>query len=366
MIIAYTRTYSNKQQSDNQKNAIEQFAANNNMTIDKWHKDTRKTSSRHKNRLEDIIKNMEAGDTLIVADVTRLSRRLMEIMHLILLCIEKKITLYCLKEGYTFENNVDSKTLAFTFGLVSEIESKLISTRTKESLEITRSRGTTLGRPKGTPKMDHLLAQKEQIEKDEQTVLEYLRTEKKLVEPEILLEKIKTDTLFKVDGFKMWLSGRTNERLIFRGANQLLLSNDKAETLKKISKYVQRRKENKSILLNDRDGVGEEALEKLYGAFLEKLKGTIYGVRLSAQAETLVNKKEQFMKLTKEEKCMILYEILHIFQCQSGSANLKAIGGPGKAGILVMNNNITNCKQISIINQSPTGIYEEEIDLLKL
>lgn len=210
------------------------------------------------------------------------------------------------------------------------------------------------------------LYRKEQIEKDEQTVLEYLRTEKKLVEPEILLEKIKTDTLFKVDGFKMWLSGRTNERLIFRGANQLLLSNDKAETLKKISKYVQRRKENKSILLNDRDGVGEEALEKLYGAFLEKLKGTIYGVRLSAQAETLVNKKEQFMKLTKEEKCMILYEILHIFQCQSGSANLKAIGGPGKAGILVMNNNITNCKQISIINQSPTGIYEEEIDLLKL
>ena len=166
MIIAYTRTYSNKQQSDNQKNAIEQFAANNNMTIDKWHKDTRTTSSRHKNRLEDIIKNMEAGDTLIVADVTRLSRRLMEIMHLILLCIEKKITLYCLKEGYTFENNVDSKTLAFTFGLVSEIESKLISTRTKESLEITRSRGTTLGRPKGTPKMDHLLAQKEQIEKE--------------------------------------------------------------------------------------------------------------------------------------------------------------------------------------------------------
>ena len=136
------------------------------MTIDKWHKDTRTTSSRHKNRLEDIIKNMEAGDTLIVADVTRLSRRLMEIMHLILLCIEKKITLYCLKEGYTFENNVDSKTLAFTFGLVSEIESKLISTRTKESLEITRSRGTTLGRPKGTPKMDHLLAQKEQIEKE--------------------------------------------------------------------------------------------------------------------------------------------------------------------------------------------------------
>lgn len=67
------------------------------------------------------------------------------------------------------------------------------------------------------------------------------------------------------------------------------------------------------------------------------------------------------MKLTKEEKCMILYEILHIFQCQSGSANLKAIGGPGKAGILVMNNNITNCKQISIINQSPTEFMKKRL-----
>ena len=103
---------------------------------------------------------MEAGDTLIVADVTRLSRRLMEIMHLILLCIEKKITLYCLKEGYTFENNVDSKTLAFTFGLVSEIESKLISTRTKESLEITRSRAQPSDARKVLPKWTTYLRRK--------------------------------------------------------------------------------------------------------------------------------------------------------------------------------------------------------------
>lgn len=113
-------------------------------------------------------------------------------------------------------------------------------------------------------------------------------------------------------------------------------------------------------------GIEEGALEKLYDTFLEKLEKTVYRIRLSAQAKTLTDKKEKFMQLSKEEKCMILSEILHLFQCQSGAANLKAIGGPGSAGILVMNNNITKCKQISIINQSPTGIYEEEIDLLKL
>ena len=121
MTIAYIRTYSNKQQTESQKNAIEQFAKAKKIEIDKWLKDA-KNSSKEKNRLEDVIKNLQEGDILIVADVTRLSRKLMEIMHLILLCIEKKVALYCIKEGYSFEDNVNSKTLAFTFGLVSEIE----------------------------------------------------------------------------------------------------------------------------------------------------------------------------------------------------------------------------------------------------
>lgn len=136
MTIAYIRTYSNKQQTESQKNAIEQFA------------------------------KAKKGDILIVADVTRLSRKLMEIMHLILLCIEKKVALYCIKEGYSFEDNVNSKTLAFTFGLVSEIESKLISARTKEALTASKNKGTKLGRPLGSPKTEFLLSQKSQIERE--------------------------------------------------------------------------------------------------------------------------------------------------------------------------------------------------------
>lgn len=81
MTIAYIRTYSNKQQTESQKNAIEQFAKAKKIEIDKWLKDA-KNSSKEKNRLEDVIKNLQEGDILIVADVTRLSRKLMEIMHL--------------------------------------------------------------------------------------------------------------------------------------------------------------------------------------------------------------------------------------------------------------------------------------------
>lgn len=207
---------------------------------------------------------------------------------------------------------------------------------------------------------------KDVIEQDEEAALEYLRKERNLREPEILVKKIKTDTLFKVDGFKMWLSGRTGNRLIFKGANQLILSEGDSRILKKVVKFNLRRKENKNVTITEKDEINTEILLQLYDTFLWKIQNTIYGIRLSAQEKTLKEKRETFRSLSLEEQTLVLYEILHMFQCQSVSANLKAIGGPGNAGILVMNNNITNCNQISIINQSPTGVYEQEIDLLKV
>ena len=73
MTIAYIRTYSNKQQTESQKNAIEQFAKAKKIEIDKWLKDA-KNSSKGKKRLEDVIKNLQEGDILmtVLTDDTQL------------------------------------------------------------------------------------------------------------------------------------------------------------------------------------------------------------------------------------------------------------------------------------------------------
>ena len=207
---------------------------------------------------------------------------------------------------------------------------------------------------------------KNTIDQDESAAIEYLKKERKLNSPQILLKKIKIDTLFKVDGFKMWLSGRTGNQLIFKGANQLVLSEDNVTILKKVIKYVNRKKDNKNALISDKDDIEVEDLLQLYDTFLDKLSNTIYKKRLSAQIKTLTDHKEQFISLSKEKQCIVLYEILHMFRCQSNTADLKLIGGPASAGSIKMNNNITACKQISIIYQSSTGIFEKEVDLMKL
>ena len=207
---------------------------------------------------------------------------------------------------------------------------------------------------------------KNRIEQNEDAAIEYLEKDRGLKEPQIVLRKIRADTLFDVDGFKMWLSGRSGSQLIFKCANQLILSPNDEKCLKKILKFIQRRKENKNLQIYNVDGILEEDLLRLYDTFLDKLQNTMYKKRLSAQVITLTEKRNNFIKLRIEDKCIVLNEILHMFQSQSGCANLTLIGGPAKAGRIAMNSNITECKSISIINQSSSGIFEKKIDLLKL
>ncbi len=205
---------------------------------------------------------------------------------------------------------------------------------------------------------------KEKIEKDESSIIQYLENKKEnLKNPKILLSKIKKDTLFKVDGFYMYLSSRTGKQLKFKCGNQLLLSIHEMKILKKVLKFVQRAKENKNLKIVKTDKIETEDLICLYDVFLDKIKNTIYHVRLETQGKTLREKRHQFLELSNEDKCIVLSEILHTFQCNSSSSNLQLIGAGKETGVLVMSNNITKCKQISIINQSPTGIYEQEIDL---
>ena len=131
-------------------------------------------------------------------------------------------------------------------------------------------------------------------------------------------------------------------------------------------KNIQRKKEIKDLKLFEQDNLASEELLDLYDEFLDKISNTIYSVRLSTQEKFLKNNREKFELLSAENKCLVLYEILHLFQCQSMSADLRIMGGPEKAGILCLNNNITKYNKVSIVNQSPTGIYQKEIDLKRI
>ena len=70
----------------------------------------------------------------------------MSILHR---CLEMNITVYSTKDGYAFDNSINSKVLAFAFGLSAEIERNLISQRTKEALARKKAEGAMLGHRRG-------------------------------------------------------------------------------------------------------------------------------------------------------------------------------------------------------------------------
>lgn len=151
MVIAYVRVSTNKQHLDNQKEEILRFADGKNIEVDRWLCEVvNGRKSRHERGLSDMLSRLRRGDTLIVTELSRLSRTMLEIMGILNMCMEKQITLYSTKDGYAFEDNINSKVLGFAFGLVAEIERNLISQRTKEALMKRKLDGQVLGRPKGS------------------------------------------------------------------------------------------------------------------------------------------------------------------------------------------------------------------------
>jgi DNA invertase Pin-like site-specific DNA recombinase len=151
MIIRYLRVSTDKQNPENQRDEIRRFAQEKVFQIDCWVVETVSGKIAHKKRkLGRLLRKMDKGDTLIVTEISRLSRSLTEIMAIMGECLDRQINIYTTKERYTFDNSINSKVLCFAFGLVAEIERNLISMRTKEALALKRAEGVRLGRRPGS------------------------------------------------------------------------------------------------------------------------------------------------------------------------------------------------------------------------
>ena len=150
--------------NENQKEEIEKFAARKNLTVNRWVTEVVSGKKKENDRkLGRLLKSLKKGDVLIVTELSRLSRTLLDIMSILHRCLEMNITVYSTKDGYAFDNSINSKVLAFAFALVAEIEHNLISMRTKEALAHRKSEGVRLGRPPGKGKQNVLLDNREEI-----------------------------------------------------------------------------------------------------------------------------------------------------------------------------------------------------------
>jgi len=163
MNYGYIRVSTDRQTTQNQKFEIKNYAKERSIVIDEWIEETiSATKKLEQRKFGHLLNKMKKGDMLIVSELSRMGRNLMQIMKILHDCMEKDIQVFTIKERYELGNNINSKVLAFAFGLSAEIERNLISQRTKEALARKKAEGVILGRPIGSKSTTLKLTGKEE------------------------------------------------------------------------------------------------------------------------------------------------------------------------------------------------------------
>lgn len=167
-IIAYLRVSKDSQDTNNQKLAILDYAHAHKMEIGQFMEisvSSRRSATERK--IDALLSQLQAGDTLIVAELSRLGRSVGEIITGVDALIKKKTRFIAIKEKIDLSGSHDlqSKVMITLFGLFADIERDLISLRTKEGLAAARAKGKLLGRPKGKLGYSKLDGKEEEIKK---------------------------------------------------------------------------------------------------------------------------------------------------------------------------------------------------------
>lgn len=159
MIYGYIRVSTDKQDCANQKLGIESKAGALGLRIDKYIEDSGISGTREpeKRALGGILRRLHENDVIICSELSRLGRKMFMIMRILEQCMHIGAKVYTVKDGYELGDNIQSKVLAFAFGLSAEIERDLISQRTREALINLQKRGIKLGRPAGGRNAHHII-----------------------------------------------------------------------------------------------------------------------------------------------------------------------------------------------------------------
>ena len=108
--------------------------------------------SWRKRRIADWVETLQAKDNLIVSELSRLGRSMLECMEILSIALQKGIRVYAVKGNWRLDQSIQSKIIAMAFSMAAEIERDLISQRTTEALRFRKAQGLPLGRPRGPGK----------------------------------------------------------------------------------------------------------------------------------------------------------------------------------------------------------------------
>ena len=209
-----------------------------------------------------------------------------------------------------------------------------------------------------------------------QALLEYIKTIlPKANNLRIIYKKVYNDQLLKIDGFNYYLGGRSNDRFCIDNAIQLIVPLEMQFYIKLVEKFIAIISENKNIALkassvksrnplnNQVENITLEYTQKLFDYLVSKFNEPIY-LKMRGNKLTDIDNtgRKEFIKLSLDERCKALAELLNIFTNMNKKLSLSTINV--SASRKVVNFKISSLDEFKIINESITGLYSNEITIV--
>lgn len=157
--FAYLRVSTDKQDTQNQKLGVLDYCNSHNISPITFIEDNASGSIPWRERvIGAIIANAKAGDFIVVSEVSRLGRSILQVLEILEIAAQKEVSVHIAKNRIVMDGSMQSTITATILGLVAQIEREFISARTREALQKRKLDGVKLGRPKGqadTLKLDN-------------------------------------------------------------------------------------------------------------------------------------------------------------------------------------------------------------------
>src|SRR5215212_4630611 len=164
-ILGYIRVSTDKQDADSQRHLLLEYANQHKRIIDEFIEiEISSRKNQKERRIDELLARLTKCDLLLVAELRRLGRNMLETMNIIHALTEKGVALIFVRQPELSTVGPQTKLLLAIYSYFAESERDFIALRTKQGLAAARASGQQLGRPKGAKSKQRLLdPYKEQI-----------------------------------------------------------------------------------------------------------------------------------------------------------------------------------------------------------
>ena len=197
-----------------------------------------------------------------------------------------------------------------------------------------------------------------QVKEFEKNPIAFLKEKMGLIDPKILVQKVKYNSCIEIDGFRMHISSKSGNQIIYKPGMQLILGYQNEKYVRNISKYLRK---NSDRPVNEYDNISKDENLILFDLITKKMTGTILSVKFKDMGEKIIAKRDIFIAISVENQCNVILQMLNILHANAMLGDLTNIGLSKQAGRAGSSMDYSSVKgRLKLINQSVTGLFENE------